>query len=147
MATPNATSTSEFVQAALTGKRAATQAALIDSEDFIRDIVRDVLQQFLEAEMTAYLGAGPYERSEKRTGMRNGYKPRMLKLKVGTITLSVPQERDGSFSTELLEVAVLLGHEFASANESPCLNLVASYPFHDYAAFGKPSAYQSAGTS
>jgi transposase-like protein len=101
MATPNGTIRSEFVQAALTGKRAATQAALIDSEDFIRDIVRDVLQQFLEAEMTAYLGAGPYERSEKRTGMRNGYKPRMLKLKVGTITLSVPQARDGSFSTEL----------------------------------------------
>ena len=46
-----------------------------------------------------------------------------------------------------IEVVALPGHEITSANESPCLNLVASYPFHDYAAFGKPSAYQSAGTS
>jgi putative transposase len=85
----------------VTGNNETTQDALIDSEDFIRDIVHDALQQFLEAEMTEFLGAEPYERSDERTGVRNGYKPRTLKLKVGTIVLSVPQTRDGSFSTEL----------------------------------------------
>jgi len=77
------------------------QVALIDHDEFIKGIVREALQSFLEAEMTEFIGAGHYERSELRSGMRNGYKPRTLKMKVGTIELSVPQSRDGSFSTEL----------------------------------------------
>jgi len=84
-----------------TGKSAAAQVARIDDEKFIREIVQSALQQFLEAEMTEYIGADPYERSAQRQGLRNGYKPRTLKLKVGTIELSVPQSRDGQFSTEL----------------------------------------------
>lgn len=79
------------------------QEPLIDSKDFIREIVRDALQEFLEAEMTEHLQAKPYERSNERTGVRNGYKPRTIKMKVGPITLSLPQARDGSFSTALFE--------------------------------------------
>ncbi len=38
-----------------------------------REIVERVVQQVLEAEMTAHVGAGKYERAEKRRGHRNGY--------------------------------------------------------------------------
>ena len=79
------------------------QTALIDSEGFIRNIVRTALQELLEAEMTEHLGAGPYERTEGRTGQRNGYKDRELTLKVGCISLRIPQARDGSFHTGLFE--------------------------------------------
>lgn len=51
--------------------------------------------------MTAHLGATPYERTESRTGQRNGYKPRQLQTRVGTLTLRVPQDRAGTFSTQL----------------------------------------------
>ena len=51
--------------------------------------------------MTEHVGAAPYERSEKRTGQRNGYKPRTLRTRVGTLNLLVPQDREGTFSTRL----------------------------------------------
>ena len=50
----------------------------------------------LEAEMTEHIGAAPYERTHKRTGQRNGYKPRALKTRVGTLNLSMPQDREGT---------------------------------------------------
>jgi putative transposase len=84
-----------------TGITAATQSILTDDPDFLRLIVERVIQELLEAEMTAHLHAEPYERNAVRTGYRNGYKPRQLNTRVGTLTLQVPQDRDGSFSTQL----------------------------------------------
>jgi len=55
----------------------------------------------LETEMTAHLHADPYERNADRRGYRNGYKPRQLNTRVGTLSLKVPQDRDGKFSTQL----------------------------------------------
>ncbi len=83
------------------GLAAAAQAALLDDPEFLRGLVRGALQAILEAEMTAHLGAGPYERGPQRTGYRNGHKPRTLTTRVGRIELRVPQDRDGAFSTEL----------------------------------------------
>ncbi len=77
------------------------QALLLDDPDFLRGIVERAVQAILEAEMTAHLGAARYERGEGRTGYRNGYKPRTLTTRVGTLELRVPQDRDGTFSTEL----------------------------------------------
>jgi putative transposase len=83
------------------GIPAATQSVLTDDPDFLRFIVERVIQEVLEAEMTAHLHAEPYERSAERRGYRNGYKPRQLNTRVGTLTLQVPQDRDGTFSTQL----------------------------------------------
>jgi transposase-like protein len=77
------------------------QTALIDSSDFVKGIVKTTLQELLEAEMTAHLGAEAYERAGDRTGYRNGHRPRTLNLTVGRIELRLPQDRDGSFDTEL----------------------------------------------
>src|SRR5918912_2940834 len=77
------------------------QAILLDDPTFLKEIVERVLQELLEAEMTEHIGAAPYERSENRKGHRNGYKPRTLKTRVGTLQLLVPQDREGTFSTEL----------------------------------------------
>jgi hypothetical protein len=77
------------------------QGVLLDEPNFLRQIVERVLQEMLEAEMTEHIGAAPYERSEKRTGQRNGYKPRALRTRVGTLNLLVPQDREGTFSTRL----------------------------------------------
>ena len=77
------------------------QGVLLDDPAFLREIVQRVLQELLEAEMTEHVGAAPYERTTERKGHRNGHKPRSLTTRVGTLTLRVPQDRDGTFSTEL----------------------------------------------
>ncbi len=78
-----------------------TQGILIDDPDFLRQIVHRVLQELLETEMNEHIGAAPYERTEARRGHRNGYKPRTLRTRVGTLNLLVPQDREGTFSTRL----------------------------------------------
>jgi putative transposase len=83
------------------GLAGVAQAVLLDDPGFLRGVVERALQAILEEEMTAHLGAARYERGEGRTGYRNGHKPRTLTTRVGTIDLRVPQDRDGTFSTEL----------------------------------------------
>src|SRR3712207_6817215 len=68
------------------------QEILLDDPAFLREVVERVVQQLLEAEMIEHVGAAPYERSVTRTGHRNGYKPRTLRTRVGTLNLLVPQE-------------------------------------------------------
>ena len=82
-------------------EEAAQATFLLDEPTFLKEIVERVLQELLEAEMTEHIGAAPYERTQKRTGQRNGYKPRTLRTRVGTLKLLVPQDREGTFSTRL----------------------------------------------
>jgi putative transposase len=77
------------------------QGILLDDPSFLKEIVERVIQELLEAQMTEPIGAAPYERTENRTGQRNGYKPRTLRTRVGTLNLLVPQDREGTFSTRL----------------------------------------------
>jgi putative transposase len=77
------------------------QEVLLDDPAFLREVVERAVQHILEAEMTEHVGAAPYERVEGRTGQRNGYKPRALRTRVGTLNLLVPQDREGTFSTRL----------------------------------------------
>jgi putative transposase len=77
------------------------QEVLLDDSGFLREICERVVQQILEAEMTEHIGAAPYQRTENRSGQRNGYKPRSFRTRVGTLNLLVPQDREGTFSTRL----------------------------------------------
>ena len=79
----------------------SVQGALLDDPSFLKEIVERVVQEMLEAEMTEHIGAAPYERTDARKGQRNGHKPRVLRTRVGTLNLLVPQDREGSFSTGL----------------------------------------------
>ncbi len=83
------------------GMAETTQAVLTDDPNFLRVLVERVIQEVLDAEMTAQLSAAPYERSGERKGYRNGSKPRQLHTRVGTLTLRVPQDRDGTFATQV----------------------------------------------
>ena len=46
--------------------------------DTIRTSLEWVLQQLIEAEATAFIGAGPHERTATRVTQRNGRRPRLL---------------------------------------------------------------------
>ena len=82
---------------------AAAQELLKGNADGLREIVRTVLQEILEAAMTDALGAAKSERTAGRLGYRAGYYGRTLITRVGKLELRVPQDRDGRFSTELFE--------------------------------------------
>lgn len=49
------------------------------------------------------MNAGRYERKEEREGYRNGYSTRELYTRVWGLTLRVPRDREGAFSTQLFE--------------------------------------------
>ncbi|GAB2680009.1 IS256 family transposase [Kribbella swartbergensis] len=82
---------------------AAIKDLLNQSPDGLREIVRAVMQEMLEAEMTDALQAEKGERTSVRLGYRSGYYSRTLVTRVGKLELRVPQDRDGRFSTELFE--------------------------------------------
>ena len=74
---------------------------LFGENEQVARLLEQVLNQVLEAQVGEHLHANPYERTEERQGYRNGYKPRQLTTRVGTLNLRVPQVRDGSFSPDL----------------------------------------------
>jgi transposase-like protein len=82
---------------------AAIKDLLSHNPDGLREIVRAVMQEMLEAEMTDALQAEKGERTATRLGYRSGYYSRTLVTRVGKLELRVPQDRDGRFSTELFE--------------------------------------------
>lgn len=71
--------------------------------DWLPELVEWLVQELLELEFSEFLGAEPYERNEDRQGYRNGYRQRELFTRIGRLTLRVPRDREGKFSTRLFE--------------------------------------------
>lgn len=69
----------------------------------IPDLIRVVVNQAMQEERARYLQAEEYERTQDRKGYANGYKPKTVKTRVGEITFSVPQVREGGFYPSVLE--------------------------------------------
>ena len=71
--------------------------------DTIRMSLEWILQQLIEAEATAFIGAERFERTDTRTNQRNGHRPRLLSTPAGDVELEIPKLRVGSFFPSLLE--------------------------------------------
>ena len=64
------------------------KAVMAEDADFLRPLVRSVMQEFLEAEMAAAIGAEKGERVEGRLGYRSGYyRPEILRSGRAIISL------------------------------------------------------------
>ena len=74
---------------------------LFQQDGGVAQLVEQVLNQILQAQVTEQLKAAPYERTEARQGYRNGTLPHTLTTRVGRLVLRVPRVRNGQFSTEL----------------------------------------------
>jgi putative transposase len=66
------------------------------------DLLTLLINAAMRAERDAYLGAGRYERSPARRGHANGFKPKTVQTRLGTLTFAVPQVRDGGFYPQAL---------------------------------------------
>jgi len=74
-----------------------------DVDDRVRAAAETMYRALIEAEVTAVIGAGPWERSVERTTQRNGYRPRTLTTTAGDLERRIPKLRAGSFFPCLLE--------------------------------------------
>lgn len=61
--------------------------------DLFRAILEVMAHYVMEEEAEQHVGAARHERTARRQGHRNGYKPRSLKTRVGELALEVPQVR------------------------------------------------------
>ena len=89
-----------------TDSGASALASLLDGStagELIPELARHGLQQLIELEVAAVLGADRHERTEERSGYRNGSRPRLLTTQVGDIPLSIRKLRSGSFFPTILE--------------------------------------------
>src|SRR5829696_8999745 len=74
-----------------------------DVDDRIRLAAQTIYQALIDAELTSVIGAGPWEHTPTRTGLRNGSRPRLLSTPAGDLELAIPNLRQGSFLPSLLE--------------------------------------------
>src|ERR687888_408607 len=71
--------------------------------DVLVEGLRWLLQELMDAEVSAQIGAGRYERSSERTTQRNGYRARPWDTRLGTLELAIPKLRQGSYFPSWLE--------------------------------------------
>jgi putative transposase len=88
-------------QSALLEVLEALKAA--DVTDRVRSAATTIYQALIDAELTAFIGAAPHERTDSRTAQRNGFRPRTLSTTAGDLELRIPKLRAGSFFPSLLE--------------------------------------------
>jgi putative transposase len=74
---------------------------LMHFEQANRYVTQRVYQQILAVDFEAHVAARRYERTDKRRGQRNGYRPRTLATSAGVLQLQVPRDRAGQFQPEL----------------------------------------------
>ena len=79
------------------------EALIGEDRELFKGLLKESLQEVLEAEMTETVGAGLGERTAVRTGYRSGYYSRGLVTRIGKLELRVPRDREGRFSTELFD--------------------------------------------
>jgi len=70
------------------------------------EAVRIMLNEAMRIERSQVIEAGPYERSERRRGYANGFKPKTLETRLGPLTVQVPQARGVEFYPSALEKGV-----------------------------------------
>jgi transposase-like protein len=75
----------------------------VDTGEAMRRLLEAALQDLVDAQADAHIGAGRYERSETRKTHRNGSRPKTLDTRAGTVELAIPKLREGSFFPSLLE--------------------------------------------
>ncbi|QDV38868.1 IS256 family transposase [Tautonia plasticadhaerens] len=74
--------------------------------DGLASAITILLNEVMKIERAHALGAAPYQRSERRTGHANGFKPKTLHTRLGPLGVEVPQTRGVAFYPSALEKGV-----------------------------------------
>ncbi|MBS3742562.1 MAG: IS256 family transposase [Candidatus Cloacimonetes bacterium] len=69
----------------------------------MNELLQHMMQAVIESEVTALIGAKPYERKEQRKNHRNGSRERELTTSLGNLKLKIPKLKKGSFFPSILD--------------------------------------------
>ena len=78
-------------------------ALTAEAEDPLRAMAEMMTDFVMEAEVSAQVGAGPWERNAERTTQRNGHRERRWDTRLGTLRLNVPKVREGGYVPSFIE--------------------------------------------
>jgi putative transposase len=73
-----------------------------DEGELMRRLLGTIMQELVDAEATAHIGAEPHERTDTRTTQRNGARDKTVTTAAGDLTVRIPKVRTGSFFPALL---------------------------------------------
>jgi putative transposase len=71
--------------------------------DVLREGIRVLSQALMESEVAGLIGAERHERTDGRTGWRNGTRTRTWDTRMGTIELAIPKVKPGTYFPSLLQ--------------------------------------------
>jgi len=75
-----------------------------DINSLFKEMVSDILENGLEAELEDELGYSKYDYRNKETdNSRNGYSQKHLKTSFGDVDINVPRDRKGEFEPQLVK--------------------------------------------
>ena len=74
--------------------------------DGMAQAMQILMNEAMKIERNEALNAAPYERCSDRRGYANGYKPKTVNTRIGTLELAVPQTRNVEFYPKSLERGV-----------------------------------------
>ena len=79
-----------------------TFTCLESLENEFKTMLKEVLQEIAQEELTSHLG---YEKNQisNITNSRNGYNKKKLNSKYGQVNLEIPRDRDSSFEPQLIK--------------------------------------------
>jgi transposase-like protein len=79
------------------------ESIIEDGLDGILPAMKLLIDFAMKQERSAFLQAAPYERNAKRIGYANGYKPKTIHTRLGSLTVEIPQVRGLKFYPRSLE--------------------------------------------
>ena len=68
-----------------------------EGSDLLREMVRTFAERLMSAEVEVLCNVGYAEVTPERTNSRNDYRSRQLDTRVGSVDLSIPKLREGSY--------------------------------------------------
>ena len=71
--------------------------------DVLPELIRVIINAAMQAEREQHINAELYQHTEARSGYANGFKSKTMRTRVGDITFSIPQVREGRFYPQALE--------------------------------------------
>ncbi len=74
-----------------------------DIYESLKDLFKDLLQSFLEAEIEESLGYEKYDiKNKQTTNSQNGYSQKTVKTKFGEMELDIPRDREDEFEPKII---------------------------------------------
>jgi len=85
-------------------RKCKTQEDIFGENGLLKRLIKDVIENMMQAEMDEYLGRKKNERSdEEDPDYRNGYRQKSIKSSVGEFEVDIPRDRKGSFHPKVVE--------------------------------------------